>query len=680
MKSKLSYNRSRKSIMHRIRFVFLFSLLLAAVFMAVPLARAGDAPAWMHSLTGVAVPAHDEKTDAVELYSEDILSVASNGKIKNIRRRAYKILRPGGKDYGWVRADFDAETKISGMKAWCIPAQGKDYEVKEKDALETALYGVTDGELMSDLRSKILQIPAADPENIVGYEVEQEVRPYVQQDEWVFQSTIPSREARYTLQLPPDWEYKATWMNYQEVKPTSVGSNQWQWVINDLKAIKTEEEMPPWRAVAGQMMVSLFPPASAGQQRGFENWTEMGTWYVGLLKGRDDASPEVKQKVIALTSGLANSQEKMRAIAKFVQHDIRYVAIQLGIGGWQPHRAEDVFNHRYGDCKDKANLMKSMLHEIGVESYHVVINTDRGAVTDGMPAHQGVFNHAILAIRLPDDVQDPSLVATLQHPKLGKILFFDPTNELTPFGQLGGYLQENYGLLVSPTGGELIRLPTLPASMTGIHRSGKLTLDASGTLQGEVKEVRVGDQAMWQRQALHGSSQRSEWVKPIETMLAHSFANFQIIKASVVNLEQNDQPFGYNYELVAQNYGKSAGNLMLVRPRVLGTKSSAVLDKKEPRKYPVEFGGPSKDTDTFEITLPVGYVVDDLPPAANADYPFASYHSKTELNGNVLRYTRSLEYKQLAVPLDKVADLKRFYQIINGDERNTAVLKPAGPK
>jgi len=220
----------------------------------------------------------------------------------------------------------------------------------------------------------------------------------------------------------------------------------------------------------------------------------------------------------------------------------------------------------------------------------------------------------------------------------------------------------------------------LPATMTGIQRSAKLTLDATGRLQGEVKEVRVGDQARWQRETLHGTSQSTEWVKPIESMLAHSFSNFRLTKASITNLEQNDLPFGYNYELVAENYGKPAGNLLLVRPRVLGTKSSGLLDTKEPRRYPVEFGGPSKDTDTFEITLPAGYVVDDLPPAANADYPFASYHSKTEVTGNVLRYTRSLEVKQLAVPLDKVADLKRFYQVINGDERNTAVLKPAGPK
>jgi hypothetical protein len=270
------------------------------------------------------------------------------------------------------------------------------------------------------------------------------------------------------------------------------------------------------------------------------------------------------------------------------------------------------------------------------------------------------------------------LVATLKHPKLGRILFFDPTNELTPFGQLSGYLQENYGLLIASSGGELIQLPILPATMTGIQRLAKLTLDATGTLRGEVKEVRLGDQALWQRQVLHGTSQKSEWIKPIESVLSHSFANFQVPKASMTNLDQNELPFAYNYELIAENYGKSAGNLMLVRPRVLGTKSSGLLDTKEPRRYPVEFGGPSQDTDTFEITLPPAYVVDDLRPAANADYPFASYHSKTEVNGNVLLYT--IEVKQLAVPLDKVADLKRLYQIINGDERNTAVLRPAVAK
>ena len=133
-----------------------------------------------------------------------------------------------------------------------------------------------------------------------------------------------------------------------------------------------------------------------------------------------------------------------------------------------------------------------------------------------------------------------------------------------------------------------------------------------------------------------------------------------------------DEGFG-----VAQDYAKTAGNLLLVRPRVIGNKSSSLLETKEPRKYPVEFEGPSRDTDTFEIKLPDGYQVDDLPPAVNADYSFASYHSKAEVDGNTLRYTRTFEVKELSVPLNKVDELKKLYRIIANDERNTAVLKPA---
>jgi hypothetical protein len=121
-----------------------------------------------------------------------------------------------------------------------------------------------------------------------------------------------------------------------------------------------------------------------------------------------------------------------------------------------------------------------------------------------------------------------------------------------------------------------------------------------------------------------------------------------------------------------------AGNLLLVRPRVLGSKGSGILETKEPRKFPLEFEGPSRDTDSFDIALPPGYEVDELPPPMDADYSFGSYHSKTEASGQMLHYTRALEIKELSVPVSKMDELKKFYRMIAADERNTAVLKPAG--
>jgi len=652
-------------------------VLLTFWMMGVPgPARAGDAPQWMHALVNAPLPAHDEKTDAVLLYSEDILSVQGNGKIRRTERRVYKILRPDGRKYGKIFADFDSETKINSIHGWCIPAQGKDYEVKDKDALETALFGVQNGELMTDLKTKVLTIPAADPGNIVGYEIEQEVRPYVMQDVWTFQREgTPVREAHYTLQLPSGWEYKATWLNYAKAEPSAAGSNQWQWIVKDVEGIRSEYDMPPREGVAGQMIVSLFPPGGS-QSRGFENWTDMGKWEDGLEQGRREASAEIKQKVAELTAGKTAQLEKMRALSQFVQRDIRYVAIQLGIGGWQPHPAPEIFTHKYGDCKDKATILSTMLKEIGVTSYYVSVNTERGTVTPATPATRW-FNHQILAVRLPDGMEDASLVAVIPHGKLGRLLIFDPTDDMTPLGQLRGALQANYALLVTPEGGELMELPRLAAQLNGVQRTAKLTLNPTGTLSGDVREVRVGDRAAAQRAALRSVTKDADRIKPVESLLANSLTTYSLTKASVTNLNQMDQPFIFDYSLVAQNYAKTAGNLLLVRPRVIGNKSSGLLETKEPRKYPVEFEGPSRDTDTFEITLPQGYEVDDLPPPIHAEYSFATYESKTETSGNVLRYTRTFEVKETSVPLSKVEDLKKLYRIIAGDERNTAVLKPA---
>jgi hypothetical protein len=425
------------------------------------------------------------------------------------------------------------------------------------------------------------------------------------------------------------------------------------------------------------MLVLLVPPGGS-QQRGFNDWKDMGIWQSKLAQGRRDASPEIKQRVASLTANAPTTLAKMRALATFMQSDVRYVSIQLGIGGFQPHPAGDIFTHRYGDCKDKATLMGSMLHEIGVDSYYIVINTDRGAAAPERPAMLGLFNHMILAIKLPADVNDPSVIAVVNHPSLGRLLIFDPTDEYTPFGQIRGPLQANYGLLVTADGGELLKLPTLIPAASGVRRTAKLTVAADGTLTGDFTETQVGDQAEAQREALHAVKKDADRIKPIESLASQSLSIFRVTKATILNLNVMDQPFGYNYSLTAEGYAKSAGNLLLVRPRVLGSKSSALLETKEPRKFPVEFYGPRLDTDTFDITIPPGYEADDLPPPIDVDYTFASYHSKSQMvNGNVLRYTRTFEVKDVTVPVTQLNDLKKLYRIIAGDERNTAVLKPS---
>src|ERR1035438_445696 len=121
------------------RGLLLAGSIVACLLAWVPSAAAGgEAPQWMHALVNAPLLSYDEKTDAVLLYSETNVTVVSTDKIRRQVREAYKILRPDGRHRGTVAVDFSPQKKIKSLHGWCIPARGKDYEVKDKDAIEVS--------------------------------------------------------------------------------------------------------------------------------------------------------------------------------------------------------------------------------------------------------------------------------------------------------------------------------------------------------------------------------------------------------------------------------------------------------------------------------------------------------------------------------------------------------------
>jgi hypothetical protein len=653
-------------------FVAIAALAVAAVVGSAP-ARA-DVPGWMRSAASASLPKYSDETAAVLLYDETTVIIKDAGEIHSIHRRVYRIMRPSGRERGVLVVSFDKDTKLLSMKAWSLPAGGgKEYEVKEKDGIETQF---TEDELFSDLRHKILRIPAAEPGATVAYEYEQRERPYILQDIWRFQSADPVHQSRFILQLPPGWRYKATWIHHAEVAPQEDGNNQLHWDLGEIPAVEEEPEMPPAQSIEGRMVINYFPAAGV-TGNSMDTWQDVGKWYTALTSDRRTSSPEIKQKVMDLTSGSVDTLGKVRALTSFVQRDIRYVAIEIGIGGYQPHPAASVFSNRYGDCKDKATILAAMLHEIGIDPFYVLVNTRRGVVAPDYPPGLN-FNHVIMAIPLPSDATAGDLYAMVVHPRYGKLLLFDPTSALTPLGELPSYEQDNYGMLTAADGGELIQMPLLPPSVNRLSRTAQLTLSQDGSITGSVEEVRRGNPAESSRAQLLGA-QGADRAKVLESFLGSFVGGFTLTKATVGNLELYDRMLVLNYQFIAPNYAQTAGDLLLVRPRVLGGKGSTMLEDKE-RKYAVEFETATVQTDQFDFTLPQGYVPDELPPPVKVDYDFASYSSKVEMiGGHVLRYSRTYQVKDVMVPSSRLGELKRFYRQILTDENSAAVLKKIGP-
>src|SRR2546425_872018 len=244
-------------------------LVVAAFHVACAALASAATPDWLRTAAQTPLPKYPDDTKAVVLFSEQITTVTSNGDIMTRYRRAIKILRPEGRELGYVAVPFDKETRLTYLKAWCIPESGKDYEVKEKDVMETGLISEL---LYDDTKTKVIKIPASNPPNVIGYEYERKRRPFILQDTWEFQERIPVRRARFELHLPPTWEYDSFWLNHRAEKPSAIANGAWAWEVQDMPAIEDEPNMPAWRSVAGRLGITYFAPNGASGAAKLASW------------------------------------------------------------------------------------------------------------------------------------------------------------------------------------------------------------------------------------------------------------------------------------------------------------------------------------------------------------------------------------------------------------------------
>src|SRR5450631_1592034 len=365
-------------------------------------ARAGAGvaiPDWVRQAAAQPSATYSADTNAVVLLDDTEETVAGAGEYLEHHRRVVRILRPQGRDEAELGVPLDRQEKVLSVHAWSVDASGHEYEVKDKEFLDVSPYSDV---LYSDFHVLRATAPAAGSGSLIGFEYTARRRGWLNQLDWTFQEDIPVREAQFSVQLPGGWEFKPSWTGAAAVRPARV-ENTSKWVVHDVPAIEREPRMPAFRSLYGRMEVAYFAP----NETAVGSWEGLGRWYGGLTAGRRMATPEIVEKVKQLTADRTDFDGRVRSLASFLQSDVRYVAIEIGVGGFQPHPASDIFHARYGDCKDKATLLSSMLQEAGIRSDYLVINVYHGVVNPDVPSADS-FNHVLLAIDVPAGVSPDS--------------------------------------------------------------------------------------------------------------------------------------------------------------------------------------------------------------------------------------------------------------------------------
>ena len=647
--------------------------LAFVVFIALPTTPAHaskpeSVPDWVRSAATQTIPAYPTDTGAVVLLDDTTYSVAADGRAVEHHRHVVKILRPQGRGAGIVVVPFDNDSKLVNLHVWSIGPDGHEFAVKDNEIVESGYPG--QGNFYVDLKARIAHAPGRDPGGVVAYEYEQHIHPYLTETTWSFQDSLPHLSQTFTLELPVGFTFATSWAHHAEVKPADLEHGRWRWEMPKTPAIDLARipMTPSEEALSGRMTIHYAAPGTPLAAAG--SWQGIGQWYQAISRDRLVPSPEAAAKAIQLAGNTTDFYDKTEPIAEFVQKQIRYFVIEMGIGGYQPHFAGDIYRNHFGDCKDKATLLSAMLSAVGIHSALLMVDTSRGVIDPDAPSLVG--NHMIAAIEIPAGYTSPRLRSVVTAQTGRRYLIFDPTWEKTAFGQLEHNLQGGYAVLMEGPDSQIIRLPILAPELNTIHRSASFHLQPDGSLKGTVTEKRFGDLSE-QRRDLYATGNAKEQTEFLDHVLAQDFSAFSVADVKTENVASLNMDLTTTYSVSADRFARPMGSLLMLRPRVLGTEGLAV-DRKL-REVPIDLSETMQARDDFDIELPAGYTVDELPDPVKLDLGFASYESSSKLHDNILHYTRTYTVRQVSLPPERYPDLQKLAGVIAADEQSNAVLK-----
>ncbi|MFH1903903.1 MAG: DUF3857 domain-containing protein [bacterium] len=419
------------------------------------------------------------------------------------------------------------------------------------------------------------------------------------------------------------------------------------WEKRNIEKIDKELSMPPYQEITPYLLISTF-----------KDWTDMARWYADLTRDQMESSPEIKKIVASLTENKNTEIDKIEAIYNYVVKKIRYVALEFGIHGYKPYKACQVFSRKFGDCKDKALLIMTMLKEAGIPSEIVLVRTRSRGRFDLSQASLGLFNHAICHIRL----------------KGGKELWLDGTAEYSSINEIP-WMDQGVGVFVVDLKRRKGILSAIPVS-AGIpnnrisDKNVLLKNDGSAYIGGT--EIVSGAFCSGIRYFFQiPSKQKEEFEKLLNTI----FEGVQVINIHFPDLSGLDTPIKYNYAVSVPKFLKPVSEGFSFNPVMLRHKLTQRYASSSIRKHDLLLSYPFMDNKTTEFLLPQGYEAIHLPQDVELKSKFGSLSMIYGKLPDKIIVKIKLQLDVSRVSPEEYSEFRKFAADIDKNESKEIIIK-----
>lgn len=413
------------------------------------------------------------------------------------------------------------------------------------------------------------------------------------------------QHTRFEVEVPAELgvRYKLLNTNRAPVVNKNGGKETYTWEQNNLKAFRVEKKSGAADKSIPQVLLAPNKFQLDEYEGDMTSWTNFGKWMNDLYANVSGLPEQKKQFYRELVKDASSDREKAAILYRYMQKNMRYVSIQLGIGGWKPFTASFVEEKKYGDCKALSNYMKTTLDAVGIPSNIIIIYRDYEAreVDDKFPMND--FNHAILCIPQPKDT-----------------IWLECTSTTLPFASLDETTLGRKAVMITGKGGVLVNTPpsNYRTNTESVHTL--IDVDADGGAKVELKYTMFGEV-------------RDKMLMFFRDMQEDEKKRFLISKRHLKQPEEfeltdsknNDDPYILSSKMFYEKiYSFNAGSKLFLEPRLYSIFNEEIPDQDK-RASDYYFDYPFQLMDTTVYKFPPGYTSESIPKNRLVQYPFASF-------------------------------------------------------
>jgi hypothetical protein len=650
-----------------------FALLALLTGKGWQLGASPAAPDWLKTVIARPATMDYGSAHAAVLWNETIIDVSRGGTFTTRSRKVIRLLPSYKTEYTVARQLYDKSSdEVRSFLAWLILPSGEVIAYRAKDTVDIAVRENIH-ELYTEAREKLISAEYdAKAGAVFAYESVVEEHSIFSQIQRVVQEDIPSEYSAITINLPEGWHAIAQIFNHEPVAPL-VKKRSLTWEFRNLPAIEDEPMAPAMSATAAWLAFDIVPPANSNTGRQtFNSWSSVALYLTPKYEAAAVPDAAIKAKAQTFAAGTSILWERINQLCQQAQK-VNYVSIALNTahaGGCFPNPAASILQHNYGDCKDKATLLKSLLAAQGVDSFPLLVFSGESPDVRAEWVSPQQFNHCIIAIKVDDSVDLPAVKV---HPQLGRLLLFDPTDPFVPPGWLPKQDGGGQGLLLAASAGGLIAIPQLRADESRTTRTVHGRLYANGALSAQFDEELHGQSAAEMR-AKRTSNTLVDYHKFIEYWLKQS-----VPLAELRRLESKDDfakaEFSLTAEFESPTHGKLMQNTLLVFKPVFLQRPESIQLKKDKRTQPLVIN-PLSLYETYTLDLPAEFRIEELPASVELKTPFGYYKSAIQVESDSrIVVERSLEQSPVVLPASEYEGARSFYERISQSEQSPVVLK-----